>query len=98
MCIRDSASRINPDFAVTDEHRAWAKAKDLDYLDLDHITEKFVDYWLGKSGKDATKTDWTATWRNWIRREAESIPKPAGLRLASGWSAPTVDDFGYHDE
>lgn len=32
---------------------------------------KFVDYWTAKSGKDATKTDWNATWRNWIRRSAE---------------------------
>lgn len=29
--------------------------------------EKFRDYWCGKSGKDATKTDWPATWRNWVR-------------------------------
>ncbi len=29
--------------------------------------EKFRDYWCGKSGKDAAKTDWPATWRNWVR-------------------------------
>ncbi|KVN83469.1 hypothetical protein [Burkholderia ubonensis] len=29
--------------------------------------EKFRDYWSAKSGKDATKTDWPATWRNWVR-------------------------------
>lgn len=28
---------------------------------------KFADYWHGKSGKDATKVDWEATWRNWCR-------------------------------
>jgi hypothetical protein len=33
---------------------------------------KFVDYWKAKSGKDATKVDWAATWRNWIRRAAEN--------------------------
>ena len=32
---------------------------------------KFIDYWQGKAGKDARKADWTATWRNWIRRAAE---------------------------
>jgi uncharacterized protein YdaU (DUF1376 family) len=29
--------------------------------------DKFRDYWIGKSGKDATKADWFATWRNWMR-------------------------------
>ncbi|PIT68585.1 DUF1376 domain-containing protein [Bartonella tribocorum] len=28
---------------------------------------KFRDYWTAKSGKDATKIDWQATWRNWVR-------------------------------
>lgn len=29
--------------------------------------EKFADHWRAKSGKDATKADWLATWRNWCR-------------------------------
>lgn len=28
--------------------------------------EKFKNYWLAKSGRDATKRDWPATWRNWV--------------------------------
>lgn len=28
---------------------------------------KFKDHWISKSGKDATKLDWEATWRNWVR-------------------------------
>ncbi|APW37634.1 hypothetical protein RD110_10895 [Rhodoferax koreense] len=28
---------------------------------------KFADFWRAKSGKDATKLDWQATWRNWCR-------------------------------
>lgn len=28
---------------------------------------KFVDHWNAKTGRDATKLDWPATWRNWIR-------------------------------
>lgn len=30
--------------------------------------DAFLDYWCAKSGKDATKLDWQATWRNWLRR------------------------------
>jgi uncharacterized protein YdaU (DUF1376 family) len=34
-------------------------------------SDVFKDHWLGKSGKDGTKADWLATWRNWIRRAIE---------------------------
>lgn len=36
---------------------------------------KFRDYWCAKSGKDATKLDWQATWRNWCRN-AKPATKP----------------------
>ena len=32
--------------------------------------EKFRDYWTAKSGRDAAKLDWLATWRNWMRNAA----------------------------
>lgn len=41
-------------------------------VDLEAEHRKFVDYWRAKAGKDATKLDWDATWRNWIRRAKES--------------------------
>lgn len=39
---------------------------------LNMIAEKFKNYWVAKSGKDATKMDWLATWKNWVIREAEN--------------------------
>ena len=69
-------SRIPTGFAITDDMRAWAKTNGLDYLNLDAITEKFVDYWAAKSGASATKVDWIATWRNWLRTESERHPPP----------------------
>lgn len=36
--------------------------------------EKFTDFWRAKAGADACKLDWDATWRNWVRRAAESRP------------------------
>ena len=32
--------------------------------------EIFRDYWTAKTGQQATKVDWDATWRNWLRRSA----------------------------
>lgn len=44
------------------------------HVDLDRELAKFRDYWQAKAGKDATKTDWDATFRNWVRRAAENTP------------------------
>ncbi len=35
------------------------------------VGETFGDYWRAKAGRDAIKADWLATWRNWVRRDAE---------------------------
>ncbi|ENN90248.1 YdaU family protein [Bartonella bovis] len=35
--------------------------------------KKFRDYWHAKSGQQALKVDWSATWRNWYRREIERL-------------------------
>ena len=58
-------SRIAEDFEVTQPMREWAKEK-APNADLGLETEKFINFWISKSGKDATKLDWVATWRNWI--------------------------------
>ena len=55
----------------------------------------FTDYWNAKTGQDATKRDWDATWRNWIRRAALDIPHTkahngtlSGVDAkAAGWQA-----------
>lgn len=35
---------------------------------------KFRDYWISKPGKDGTKLDWPATWRNWVRNASSRRP------------------------
>ena len=68
---RKRGTRIPDGFAVTNDMRTWAKGKNLDHLDLDGITEEFVDYWRGVPGSKGVKLDWTGTWRNWIRRKGD---------------------------
>jgi hypothetical protein len=48
--------------------------------------ERFDNFWRGKSGKDATKVDWDATWRNWCLSAADRGP-PKGVTLVS----PTLE-------
>jgi len=43
-------------------------------VDAKRELSKFRDFWAAKPGKDGRKLDWPATWRNWIRRAAESSP------------------------
>lgn len=42
---------------------------------------KFLDYWRSVPGAKGRKSDWPATWRNWMRRAAEnSTRKPSHER------------------
>lgn len=36
---------------------------------------KFRDYWLAQPGQKGVKTDWQATWRNWVRKACEIQPQ-----------------------
>jgi hypothetical protein len=37
-----------------------------------HECPKFRDYWHARAGPGGVKIDWSATWRNWCRKAAES--------------------------
>lgn len=59
-------TRIPDDWSLTDEQRAWTRKERPD-LDPDKEADRFIDFWRSKPGKDGRKTDWAATWRNWVR-------------------------------
>jgi uncharacterized protein YdaU (DUF1376 family) len=42
-------------------------------LDPERVADGFRDYWHSKPGAAGRKTDWSATWRNWCRRDAERV-------------------------
>jgi hypothetical protein len=63
-------TRIPDDFTVTSDMRAWAMAN-VPQLAGSRETEKFVNHWRSKSGRDAVKVSWELTWRNWMLRAAE---------------------------
>ncbi len=48
-----------------------ARELGLDDQETQREADKFRDYWIGKTGKDAAKLDWLATWRNWCRSYRE---------------------------
>ena len=62
------ATRLQHDFTVPSEWLDWADTeRGWSRGDTKIEAASFVDHWSAKSGKDATKLDWFATWRNWIR-------------------------------
>lgn len=70
---RKRGTRIPDDFHVTPAMVTYAREK-CPNVDGALETEKFINYWRAKSGKDATKLDWVATWKNWMLRAQESAP------------------------
>lgn len=85
----------NDDFKVTDEMVAWAR-KEVPGVDGRRETEKFLDHWRSASGATASKRDWVAAWRNWMRKAAERLPSNVvALRrdqpAPNGYRPPTTD-------
>ena len=64
-------TRLDPAWIPSPESRAKILAES-PTLDLKREHEKFADYWTGIPGQKGVKLDWDATWRNWMRRAAES--------------------------
>jgi len=69
-----TATRIPEDFWPSKELLEW-HAEHFEEVDWKLETHKFVDYWSSVSGGKGMKTDWQATWRNWIRNNKK--PKRA---------------------
>lgn len=91
-------TRLPADWQLTDELKAIAKQIRTDWHDshVQRIADGFKDYWLAKSGKDATKADWVATWRNWCRNDKSAVwpspqgPAPSAPTRASHKPMPTL--------
>lgn len=60
-------TRIPDPFVLTGEMKAWATTE-VPGLDVVAHTREFVDHWRAASGQTATKRDWLAAWRNWMRK------------------------------
>ena len=61
-------SRLPADWQPEEKLLAWAMKERTD-LDMQKVIDSFTDYWISKTGSAATKLDWDATFRNWVRNE-----------------------------
>lgn len=61
-------TRLPADAELSDEWAVFCKTERPD-LKPEVVFQKFKDYWSAKPGRQGTKLDWAATWRNWVREE-----------------------------
>jgi len=74
------ATRLPDDWEPDGELKSWFASKVVNgqrlasFVDIDIETEKFRNHWWAKPGKDGTKQDWNAAWRNWMLNAVKFAP------------------------
>ena len=75
-------TRLPADWVLRKAWGAWAMAEYPQWTPEKVRREgaSFRDYWAAKSGRDAAKLDWEATWRTWCRSDLahRGDPTPSG--------------------
>ncbi|NSX05064.1 DNA-binding protein [Cupriavidus gilardii] len=66
-------SALPKDWEPDDEQIAFCRSTRPD-LDPRAVAERFRDYWIAQPGAKGRKSDWPATWRNWVRNE-KAVPR-----------------------
>lgn len=80
-----SGSRLTPDWEPSAEDLEFAR-RTRPEIDVPTEAAKFRDHWTSTAGAKGRKADWSATWRNWIRRA--DAPKGAPGQPVQGSAAP----------
>lgn len=70
------ATRLKEDWVPSEADVAFALNEGFSLADIEREATRFRNYWLEKSGKDATKLAWARTWQNWILNAVPSGRKP----------------------
>lgn len=61
-------TRLPADSVLSDEWSLFCRQERPDLTPAEVFLE-FKDYWVAQPGQKGVKTDWDATWRNWVRRQ-----------------------------
>ena len=85
-------TRLSETWVLSPEEKSFAAAQGLTPQEIFNEADKFRDYWTALSGQRATKRDWTATWRNWIRNR-RSAPGQGQRRDTASEFAEAVNEL-----
>jgi len=83
---RSRGTRLPKNFEVTREMVTWCRDRCPD-IDGAAQTERFINHWRSKAGKDGVKLDWTATWRNWMLKAQSDLVESRARYAANGGAA-----------
>lgn len=78
-----NGKRLPDNWTLPSEWADWARTKRPD-LNIAEQGEKFADHFRAAPGVKGRKTDWEATWRNWIRNERRGTNMPPPSAVQSG--------------
>jgi len=76
--LQKKACRLSEDWVLPKALGEWALEQGMSREDIRREADKFRDYWVSVSGQKGVKRDWSATWRNWIRRRLEDQTSRSG--------------------
>jgi hypothetical protein len=79
--LRETSYRLPDDWQPKDDDIRVMK-EHFPEIDLKLETHAFRDYWRAVPGAKGRKSDWDATWRNWIRNS---------FKRSKGKAKPTTD-------
>lgn len=75
------ATRLSEDWQLPDDWAIWAKQERPD-LNPNKVADSFKDYWIAQPSAKGKKTNWQATWRNWVRNQKAD---PADKTFEAPW-------------
>lgn len=79
-------TRLTEDWMPGPEFISFCQTERPDLSPME-VGARFRDYWISKTGAQASKLNWLATWRNWVRNE-----KP-GRHSSMPYSQTTADNL-----
>jgi hypothetical protein len=68
-------AQIRDDWKPTEADIAWQRQEGITDTAARRELPRFIDHWRGKG---EPRADWSATWRNWLRRAGEFTPNGRG--------------------
>ena len=81
-------TRLPEEWYPDTQGMAYADQRGLSPEETATEVERFRNYWHAKSGKDATKMKWDATWKNWVLRSVEMKGKNNDKRNTRNGNRP----------
>jgi hypothetical protein len=65
----EKGTRIPDGWKRSELDVAWQRREQIPDAFARPVTAEFVNYWHAASGRNATKRDWSAAWKQWMSRE-----------------------------